>query len=502
MNKLGWKSAVVALAAIIVGSSAAADALAQSTSRSAGQASQQREQERQARERQRGETRSTSGERRRPAADAGAVQEAQRTRGRAEAPAVAQAANVNCQIADALYLGSAGEGAAAQNVYEVACNGGLGYVLVQRPAPQPVQVVDCLSAKTVADREEAAGTSRPTRCTLPANANPAVGLQPVVQQLGRRCTIDRGRAVGSLSGGGGGTRYEVGCTEGGALMIDAPGPGSTLQPTALTCLQAAAANAACEYETQEQQIAAIRPRLAGPAASCQVSGIRYAGRPTQRPTNDVVEVACGSTGGFLIESDAAGSTVNTWSCGSAEARGLPCELTNTAVAETQDAELYAASARAIGLTCPVTRYRRVGLDQTSGREVVELVCGQNTEATIAYFPIPGRPNQTGETVDCLRAEARGIGCRLTPIAATFPRLTQALQAAGQACPVSAVRRVGRLEQEDFVEVACDPTRRGFFVALPVAPGSTGIGRVITCANAREYGGCQLPANAPGDRPRS
>lgn len=499
MNGLSFKGVAVAVAALVVCASAATDAGAQTSSRSGGGSAQERAE----RERQRGETRSTSGERRRGGAgDAAAVQEAQRTRGRAEAPAVAQAANLNCQIADALYLGSAGEGATLQNVYEVACTGALGYVLVQRPAPQPVQAVDCLSAKTVADREEAAGTSRPTRCTLPANANPAVGLQPIVQQLGRRCTIDRGRAVGGLTSGGGGTRFEVGCTEGGALVIDAPTPGSALQPAALSCLQAAAANAACEYETQEQQIAAVRPRLAGPAASCQVSGIRYAGRPTQRPTNEVVEIACGATGGFLIESDPAGATVNTWSCGSAEARGLPCELTNTAVAETQDAELYAASARAIGLTCPVTRYRRVGLDQASGREVVELVCGQNTEATIAYFPIPGRPNQNGETLDCLRAEARGIGCRLTPIAATYPRLTQLLQTAGQACPVSAVRRVGRLEQEDFIEVACDPTRRGFFVALPVAPGSTGIGRVITCANAREYGSCQLPANAPGDRPRS
>jgi|GEM_PF-346428 len=491
MKTLIWKVAAVALATLIGGEALAQDRSTRS-SRSAGARAQER-QTPPAEQRQRG---AQTG-RDRPAADSAALQAQQRTRGQAEAPAVAQGAGVACQIADALYLGSSGTAPAQQSVYEVACTGGLGYVLVSRP-PQPTQVVDCLSAKTVADREEAAGTGRPIRCTLPANANPAAGLQPVVQRLGRACTITNGRALGAFTGG---VRYEVACQQGGALVIDAPGPGSTTPATALTCLQAASSSVACEYETRDQMIAAIRPRLTGPAAACQVSGIRFAGRPTQRQANEVVEVACGAAGGFLIESDPQARVVNTWTCGSAEARGIDCELTNTTVAQTQDIGDYAASARAIGLNCAVTGYRRVGADRDTGREVVELVCPQQPGGVVAFFPIPGRPNQTGETIDCLRAEARNIGCRLTPLATSFPSLTQQLAAAGQTCPVSAVRRVGRLEQEDFIEVACDPSRRGFFVALPVNR-PTGIGRVLRCVEARELGGCTLPGNAAGDRPRT
>lgn len=495
------KSAAAAFALLLVGGGLAETATAQ-TSRSAGASARQRAQEQQQQERERGETRSTGERSRTRAADPAAVQAVQRTRGQAEAPAVAQAAGLRCQITDALWLGSAGTGETAQNLYEVACNGGLGYVLVNRPA-QPPQVVDCLSAKTVADREEAAGTSRPTRCQLPQNANPATALQPVLQQLGRTCTINNGRALGNLTGG---IRAEVACAEGGSLIVDAPTTGQ-LQPVALSCLEATSSGVTCEYTSRDQIVAGLRPLLTGPAASCQISDVRFRGRPTARPTNETVEIACGTSGGFLVESNPQRQVVNLWSCSSAEARGLGCQLTASAAADTQETELYTASARAIGLNCPVARYRRIGTEgPESGREVTELLCQSREESVMAYIPIPGRPNQRGEYVDCFRAEARSgtnanLRCTLTPATALRSRLSRDLATAGFPCQVSAVRGVGRLNNDDYLEFACDAATRGGFAVLPV--GGQGISRTLRCVDGRQQGiVCELPGNAAGDRPRS
>ena len=490
MTTLAWKSAAAAFALLLVGGGLAETASAQS-SRSAG-----------ANARDRGETRSTSERPRGRAADPAATLAVQRTRGQAEAPAIAQAAGLNCQIADALWLGSAGAGETAQNLYEVACTGGLGYVLVNRPA-QPPQVVDCLSAKTVADREEAAGTSRPTRCQLPQNAAPWTGLQPVVQQLNRTCTINNGRAIGNLTGG---IRAEIACAEGGSLVVDAPTTGQ-VQPAALTCLEATSSEVTCEYTSRDQIVAGLRPLLTGPAAGCQISDIRFRGRPVARPANETVEIACGATGGFLLETTPQRQVVNLWSCSSAEARGLGCQLTAQAAADTQEVELYTESARAIGLNCPVAGYRRVGSEgPESGREVTELLCQGRDESVMAYIPIPGRPNQRGEYIDCFRAEARAgtnanLRCTLSQPTALRARLTRDLAAAGFPCQVSATRGVGRLNNDDYLEFACDAATRGGFAVLPV--GATGIARTLRCVEGRQQGiACQLPGNAAGDRPRS
>lgn len=433
--------------------------------------------------------------------NAAEISAVQRQRGAAEAPAVVQAANVPCDITEALWVGSAGQGATAQNAYEVACRTGLGYVLVTRPQ-QPTLVIDCLYARTVADREQAAGNAASqTRCTLPANADPWTRLQPVLQQLNRRCTANNGRAVGELPQA---IRYELACTEGGALLLDVPKPGQTgVQPSSISCLEASSAGIECQFAPREQLVAQVRPLLTGAAAQCQPSDVRWLGRSADANRNEFIEVACGASGGFVIEVTAAGQTQTAYSCDAAQARGLGCRLTQTSVAQTQELQLYAQSARQLGIDCTPSGYRRIGLESGTQREAVELQCGGRPESVVAFFPIPGRSTvQTASAIDCLYAEARGIGCRLTPIAAAFPRISQQLSAGGRECPVSAVQARGRLGQEDLVEVACDPTRRGYILALPTG-APNGLGRVLRCVDARNIGvECQLPANRAGDRPRS
>src|SRR5688500_18027231 len=65
--------------------------------------------------------------------EAGGVSESARKKGMAEAPAAVQAAGLTCQVADARLIGTAPADKAnnkpARQIYEVACNGGGGFVI-------------------------------------------------------------------------------------------------------------------------------------------------------------------------------------------------------------------------------------------------------------------------------------------------------------------------------------------------------------------------------------
>ena len=51
---------------------------------------------------------------------------------------------------------------------------------------------DCL----VADAPQG-GKPSPVACMLPANANPATGLTPLVSKAGRSCSVNKARYIGS-----------------------------------------------------------------------------------------------------------------------------------------------------------------------------------------------------------------------------------------------------------------------------------------------------------------
>ena len=425
--------------------------------------------------------------------------EQQHQRGMAEAPAVIQAAGVPCQLADAIWIGDIGTGAQARKGYEVVCTGSLGYVLVTGLAGAAPTQVDCLTAETLYNRErETNPQSTATHCTLPGNANPGQTLAPLLTAAHRTCTINNARAVGQA---GTSMRYEVGCAEGSGFLIDKPAANSTEQPTIITCLEASASNVECQYSPRATLLAGVQRTIGSQTPACTATDVRWMGRPPGRDS-EFIEVTCGSTGGYVAEIAANGSVAQWVTCGQAANIGGGCRNTGAAVAQNQDVTLYQASARDAHIDCPISGYRRLGIEGASGREVVELTCGTGRPGVVAYFPIPGRQSQPAEGIDCLRAAARNVPCRLTTNESLYPLLAQQMAAANSPCAVSAFRVMGRLGTDDMVEVACDAAQRGYVVALPVAQTS-GIGRVLRCADAGQQGiGCQLPANRAGDRPRS
>ena len=90
---------------------------------------------------------------------------------------------------------------------------------------------------------EADGKPNSLACRLPGNANPAAGLQPVVSQTGRNCTVDKARFLGLTADS---QIYEVACQGGPGLVDDRsrPRPAASRKPTTASPIPAPARSSA------------------------------------------------------------------------------------------------------------------------------------------------------------------------------------------------------------------------------------------------------------------
>lgn len=417
-----------------------------------------------------------------PAADA-----KNKAKGMADVPALLQQAGYSCTPSDATFLGvskSKGEKGkeVTTNVYEVACQGSLGYLIMSKEGEAAPDVFDCLKLEAAVK----AGGKNPT-CTLPANTDSNPALQSLVTKAGVQCTVTKARYFGSNSANKV-NDYEVACSEGGAYIVVVPEPGSTKTLVAESCMSASREGVACEYQSKEAIVAQIKS-LAGPAnrTACQITDAAFVGASNSNKHN-FYEIACADgKSGFMLETDAANKYVNAIDCARAGAIAGGCKLTTVAEGDTSDTATYTKLAKEIGYDCAVTSYRSFGMESNGGREIVELTCG-NHPGSVAFLPTS--KGQTGEWINCARAEAKGLKCALNKPETTFSLINDQLKAAGKDCPVNGARGMGSTAQgEDYVEVTCST---GGGLVLKYAPGKDKISEVLACAQAKGIGGgCKL-----------
>jgi hypothetical protein len=428
------------------------------------------------------QTRAQRAARKAPQAAAAAAPVLNRERGAAEAPAVVRAANLTCTITDAAFAGGATTNEngvpVSRNSYEVACQDGLGYMLFAPVAPGAgaIQAVDCLALQT---GQTTPGTTAP-QCRLPGNAQPAQGLRPLVAQAGRTCTINRARYVGTLVSTKA-TRYEVGCAEGVSFLLDRPESGPV---TSSSCLNAADSNAPCQFSTRAELVAALAPLVTQSGRPCTVSDARVAGRSPNTKA-EVIEVGCQGAAGFFIETDNSGRFARTMECG--RVNNTPCRFTDETALNASLLADYNKRLRAINNDCNVARFVRVGTENVTGREIVEVACSNRPEGAVVAFS--SKPGQQSEVYDCLRAGRVSATCTLTQPNLLYPRLTSAIGTrAPRGCQVTNARRMGStMEGEDWFEVTCSD-RRAFAVDYR---GNGRVQQVLTCRNAAFIlGGCQ------------
>jgi hypothetical protein len=413
-----------------------------------------------------------------------------RERGGKEAPAAVAGARLACTVVDAALVGTSDAPvngvAVTRNVYEVACQDGLGHMVFapQQPGGPGAEAIDCLIVQANQRLAEAKGQGQSAlACRLPGNAQAAQGLRSYVAQAGGdACTINNARYLGALNGASM-LRYEVGCAEGAGFVLDRPVVGGG-KPTRLSCLSVIGTNSTCQFTTQAQTFASLNPAVAQARRDCTVANARPAGRnPTTQA--EVFEIGCsGGKPGFFVELSGAGQYVRTIECGAI--RNTPCQFTSGESLENARKDDFTRRLRANGVDCAVGQLRYIGAE-ANGRDIFEAACTNRPEGVYALLPAQGTAN--AEVYDCLLATTRGAACQLTQPSVLYPRLTSAV--AGRLtnpCTVNGARSLGSTrEGENFYELACADGRQ-FIVDY------AGNGRIKQFLNCREasgiLGGCR------------
>ena len=412
----------------------------------------------------------------------------QKDKGKKDVPPLISAAGVTCTMTDAALLGTSEEKvdgkAVKSTIYEAACSEGMGYILMAKPNAKP-QAFDCVQ---ISD-------SPSLTCKLEANANPPAALQPVVAKTGRTCTVNKAKYLGS-SPSTGIIRYEVGCSDGPGFVLDAPAPGSTTQPSTISCLKAESGQINCAFTPKEQSVTQLTQLTAAqPAAKdCKVKDARWV---TSDPSknSDYYELGCDAgKPGFMTEVAANGTFMRTLSCAQAQGIAGGCTFTDVNTAQSSENGTYTKLAKAAGYQCDVSKYRSLGIDAATKSEVVEIACGNRPDGAVAYFPIDA--GGKARFFDCIRAASRGITCRLSKEDTAYPKLTAALASKGKStCKVSGARNIGIAAdtKTEYVETACADGLPGYVIAFDDT--SDTVKDLITCGAAAGLGGgCKLPTN--------
>jgi hypothetical protein len=409
-----------------------------------------------------------------------AVSDAQRKQGMAEAPALAQAAGLPCQVSDARFIGKQEDKKAKTSVsyYELACGSSMGYIM-QAPAGGTPTAFTCIEADTPAE----AGKPPALPCILPANLDPKAQLAPVLSKAGVQCVPESARGIGQSKTS---TFMEVACQGGAGYVVIASAPFDPAKTAeAQNCLNFddGAGNIKCTLTDKAKRLAVVDTFAKAATASCVVKDRRFVG--SSKDGSNFYEAACQDGKGYIYKIDGKGAVAQSWDCAKAQAILGGCELTNAREAETQQAALYTRLAKTAGSSCDVDKY---AIFPAQGAEdVVELVC-KDGSGGVGVFPSSGK----GQVLDCGHALVAGYKCGLNKPESGYAALTADLRKFDQkTCTVSNSRLAAKTAKGTIlVEVACSDGFKGYMIEYNAAPTVSAVG-ATGCAFA---GGCKLPGN--------
>lgn len=240
------------------------------------------------------------------------------------AQAAATAAGLTCQVSESALLGTTNDN---DDLYEVACAGGGGYILTTASPPQSFE---CLVLAAQADRIRAEGgeVAANSTCTLPGNQSAAATIAAFAVEAGVSCQVDAGKALGATPEGN--LVYEVGCAGVDGYHIERTAQGWK----ATDCLQIMATNLTCEFTTIAEQVAGYKPLLVGTAIDdCDPARIHLL---AQNDTGRFIEVKCASGEGYVtrVKDNAVGQV---YPCALAVRIGGGCTMTPVAAPQAAPA---------------------------------------------------------------------------------------------------------------------------------------------------------------------
>jgi hypothetical protein len=245
---------------------------------------------------------------------------------KARTAAMLRVLKTSCVVSDAAYRGTA-PGNDAQHLYEAACEGGLGYLILLKDAT--LSGMSCLAIGS----EES-----PLKCVLPANADSKVMAGAVLNRNGIECKVRELKMLGTLAANL--DHIEVACENSGGYVMRSPHPGSAGKFDVLGCPDATRQGITCQLSAQPSSSAEpnanSRPTLAWfndaltrNGVGCLTKRARIIGRESIK-RRYLVEFECSDRPeGLVAFVPPAGDTVNSFesmNCLMAVERGIRCEL--------------------------------------------------------------------------------------------------------------------------------------------------------------------------------
>ncbi|ESQ77498.1 hypothetical protein [Asticcacaulis sp. YBE204] len=425
------------------------------------------------------------------AQEAPKLNEKQRTRGIADAPAMIKTAGIACDPSDAYYVGestrkdSTGKSAKVQ-VVEVTCKQGIGYILDKNLSAGNVDQRNCTQAYS-----QKMANPKDIQCILPGNQKHYTWLTPLVKTSDANCTVDKARWLGQIADQKT-NRYEYGCQGSAGGIIDVPYAPNTNAPIFINCL-IAKGNSTCTYTTPEQAAQRLQPVAKQAKATCVVEKARFLARDAGKNA-DFYEIGCAGQPGFVVQTDAKLTYQATYDCAQAKNIG-GCQFTDAAAAAAGTRETYAARLKAVGVPCTVSDYSVLGMESTGlKRELVEYKCPEQKFGLAVFLPTEGTTAKA-EVMDCFTLVARRQACGFVTKAALDQQVDVLIKGAKKDCDVQQVNYLGRGEAESIlVEVACT-NKRGYVGAI--AKSRIAFDDVVACniAKGRKYPiQCEIPGN--------
>lgn len=270
--------------------------------------------------------------------DASRDSAASRAKAAAQSGALLKSLQIACEISDAQLVvtgtrrPAAGGREVETRVYEVACKGGLGYLLETQGADMPVGI-SCVTAEEARAADVSKGKQPGFFCKLPANKDVYATVTSLIRAgAGASCAVRNlqsfGRSEATQS-----DYSEVVCDDGSGFLLRLPRPGSQALALAMSCADAAKQGIKCRL-TQSGPIDApvtldtFKTALAQNGVSCKIDQTRLIGQEDHLKRY-VVEYLCADKAiGTVAYIPLAGNTnpYESLECSAAISRNIVCTL--------------------------------------------------------------------------------------------------------------------------------------------------------------------------------
>jgi hypothetical protein len=264
-----------------------------------------------------------------------------RAKAKAESEELLKALQLSCEVNDAqvVVAGTSKPASGGKEidtrVYEVACTGGMGYVLERQGSTKPM-AISCLTAEEARAADVAKGKPAGFFCKLPENVN-VYGMvaSMIASGTGASCTVRDlqlfGRSESTQS-----DYSEVACKDGKGFLLRMPLPGSQAESVVMSCSDAAKKGIKCRLTDAGPVEAPItldtfKDALAQHGVSCRIDQIRMIGQEDNRKRY-VVEYRCADQPAAMVAFIPLQGNANPYEaidCSDAIARGVGCTFTST-----------------------------------------------------------------------------------------------------------------------------------------------------------------------------